>query len=295
MFRLVNIGRLMSSTRGLGLAGAVMMMVFALGVPSAMATPGGEFAVFAQCPLGAPGVSGCVALRAESGEVTVGKLKVPIVIPQILQGGFIPSETSGALTFVGAANGETLPRTPQIVPAGAVQCEKTHGGGWFERGEHRLCKAIFENKWAGLYVTPELAAPASSIGLDIGAALAGQGIALSVPLKFRFENPLLGNECYIGSDSNPIIMDLTDGSSGTLTGKLGQLHFTPEGTLLILSNFTFVNSTFAAPEATGCGYRGRLDSLINTKLGLPAPAGTNTAILTGTHEQASVEVVEEHN
>ena len=58
---------------------------------------------------------------------------------------------------------------------------------------------------------------------------------------------------------------------------------------------TFVSDTFAAPEATGCGYGGLLDSLINTKLGLPAAAGTNTAIFNGTHEQASSEDVEKHS
>jgi hypothetical protein len=275
-----------------------------------MATPGGEFAVFAQCPLGTSGVTGCVAIHAESGEITIGKLKAPIVNPQTLQGGFIENEETLALVFVGATDGETLPRTAQTVSAGSVQCDQPRGGRWsgrkhrwfarhehwwFERAEHRLCKAIFENNRAGLYITPELAAPASSIGLNLAAALAEQGTALSLPVKLRLENPLLGNECYIGSDTTPIVIDFTDGPAGALTGKLGQIGLNPEGTILTISGVTFVNDTFVAPEATGCGYHGWLDKLINTKLGLPAPAGTNTAILNGTHEQAGSEVVAEHD
>src|SRR5690349_17528322 len=101
MTRLVALGRLVLSARGLGLASAVMMMMFALGVPSlAVGAPGGEFAVFAKCPLGTPELDGCLAMRVESGGVTVGKLKVPVVEPMMLQGGFSEIET-GVLTFVG--------------------------------------------------------------------------------------------------------------------------------------------------------------------------------------------------
>ena len=303
MFRLTSVhDRLVSGALGLGLTSAVMMFGFGVS-SSAVATPADEVAVFAQCPLDTPGgVDGCLVLRGEGGEITIGKLRVPIVNTQVMQGGFINSEETGAMSLVGAANGETFPRTPQRVPDGTVQCDNTRGSKWFgrrghrrwfERGERGLCRAIFENKHAGLYITPELAAPVSSIILDENAAFSEQGTAISLPVKFKLENPLLGDDCYIGSDTNPIVIELTDGTSGSLTGKIGQITTRDEARILIITASTFVDNTFAAPAATDCGYGGRLDSFINTKLGLPAPAGTNAEILIGTHEQAGARLVRE--
>ena len=199
---------LLVSVRGLGVASAIMVLVFVLGISSsAVATSASEVAVFAQCPLKNQELAGCLVIRSEGGEITIGNLKAPIVNTQTMQGGFIENAETGAMTLVGAANGETFPRTPQRVPDGSVQCDKTRGARrfgrrdhrwwWLERAEHGLCRAIFENKHAGLYMTPELAAPASSVVLNEDAAFIEQGTAISLPVKFKLENPLLGNDCYI--------------------------------------------------------------------------------------------------
>ena len=67
--------------------------------------------------------------------------------------------------------------------------------------------------------------------------------------------------------------------------------------ILKISNNSLVNNSFAAPGATGCGgflVELLLNPIINAKLGLPAAAGNNTAILSGTLEQAGAEAVREH-
>jgi len=60
----------------------------------------------------------------------------------------------------------------------------------------------------------------------------------------------------------------------------------------VISNTSLVDSAFSAPKATGCGPFGLLDGLINEKLGLPATTG-NRAVLNGTEEEASAELVKE--
>src|ERR1700728_4675046 len=97
----------------------VLAVVALSGASSALATtPSGEYAVFAQCPLSNEELASCIYSKTESGEVALGSQKVPITNPIILQGGNAENEETGALTFVGAANGETLSKTAQNVPGG---------------------------------------------------------------------------------------------------------------------------------------------------------------------------------
>jgi hypothetical protein len=265
--------------------------------PSAMATPKGEFAVFYDCPLNVE-VSGCLVSRTTSGEITLGKQAVPIVNTQTLQGGF-RNEESGAMAFLGAKDGNTLSKTPQKVPgglSGLVNC--TAISNFFER---IACELVFENGVTGVNATTELAAPASSIGLNELALLTASGTALSLPIKVKLENPFLGSECYIGSTAHPIILNLTSGTTSPplpnkpISGKIGTFKEKAEGRILVISGNSLVDNSFAAPEATGCGglFSFLIDPIIDSKIGLPSAAGHNTAILNNTIEQASAEFVVE--
>jgi hypothetical protein len=279
---------------------ALTALLGVLSVPSsALAAPKGEFAVFADCPLSNAELSACIVAKTESGEIRIGKQTVPIVNTQTLQGGFIEQE-SGALIFVGAADGNTLSKTPQKVPGGLlglVKCNEIKNPV-----ERTVCELIFENKLTGVNATTELAAPASSIGLNEGFLLFEFGTALSLPVKVKLENPLLGNECYIGSNSNPITLNLTTGTTNPpapnkpIKGKAGKLESNPEGNILTIKNNSLVNNSFAAPGANGCGgiFSFLIDPIINARIGLPSAAGHNTAILNNTLKQAGAEVVREH-
>jgi hypothetical protein len=290
--------------RTLFVAIAVVASLATLGASPAMAAPKGEYAVFADCPLSNAELTACLVARTESGEITIGKQTVPIVQTQTLQGGVIEEE-SGAEKFVGAADGNTLSKTPQKVPGGLlglVKCTEIKND--FER---KACEAIFENKVTGVNATTELAAPASSIGLCEGCLLAELPSppfppALSLPIKVKLENPLLGNECYIGSNTNPIKLELITGTTNPpgpnkpIKGKLGTVSSRAEGGILVISNNTLVNNSFAAPQASGCGgfFSFLIDPIINKKLGLPSTAGNNTAILNGTLEQTGAEEAKNH-
>jgi hypothetical protein len=288
--------------KALFITASLVASLAALAIASpAMATPKGEFAVFADCPVTAPSLTDCFYAKTESGSFTIGKKNVPIVTPQILQGGLRGIEVAPFFEFVAAKDGKTLPQTPQKVPGGLtglVNCTEIKGSGLLEKALRASCEAIFENGVTGVNATVELAAPASSIVVNLGALLEAKGTALSLPAKVHLENPLLGSACYIGSNSAPVVLNLTSGTTSPpppnkpITGAVGELEFTPSGILKVKNN-SLVNNSFAAPATNGCGgiFEFLLGPIINGQLGVPSAAGHNTAILNGSQQLASVEAV----
>jgi hypothetical protein len=271
--------------------GVVMVVSLAVvGVPAAMATPKGAFAVFAQCPVKAPQVDACIYSPTTSGYITLGKQEVPIVAKQVLQGGLLEEEEPFVKHLSAALNGETLTKTAQKVPgglAGLVECDKITN--FIER---ILCEGFFENGLTGVNAVTELAAPASSVVFNAAFEQLGVGTALTLPVKVKLENPLFGSECYIGSNKEPITLNLTTGAtSGGPTGKPGTKKTKEKGEIVEISGISLVSNTFTAPKATGCGLLGVLDGLINEKIGLPS--SKNTAVLNGSVEIANSELVEE--
>jgi len=274
----------------------VIASLAVIGVPSAMATPKGGYAVFAQCPVHAAGVDACLYSPTTSGYITIGKQEVPIVNTQVLQGGLLENEPTYVKPLSAALNGETLTKTAQKVPGGllGIKCEEIKGSGWLEKEVRSLCEYLFANKLTNVYAVTELAAPASSVVLNSAFEQLGIGTALTLPVKVKLENPLFGSECYIGSDSEPINIELTTGAtSGGPTGKPGTKTTKEEGGIVEISGVSLVNNTFKAPGSSGCGIFGLLDGLINSKIGLPSAAGKNTAVLNGKVEIANSSAVEE--
>jgi hypothetical protein len=287
--------------RGRALLAVASLAALSLASP-AFATPKGEFAVFADCPLTTSNT--CFYAKTESGEVVVGKKTVPVEKAFVLQGGLLETE-GGGTNFVGAADGNTLTKVAQNVPGGLlglVNCTAIKGEGFFEKAERATCKAIFENGFTGVTATTELAAPASSIAISLPRLLAGVGPGLVLPIKVHLENPLLGSSCYIGSNAAPVVLELTTGTTSPpppnkpITGSPGTPEFLEEGEILRVSKTSLVNNSFAAPEATGCGgfFAFLINPIVNASLGLPAAAGHNTAIQNGTTELSGVEEVKRH-
>jgi len=268
-----------------------LMALAALGFSSsAMATPKGAFAVFAQCPVHAAEVDACIYSPTTSGYIKLGKQEVPIVKTQVLQGGLLENEPSYVKPLSAAVNGETLTKAPQKVPGGLlglVECNKI--SNFIER---ILCEGFFENGVTGVNAVTELAAPASSVVLNSAYEQLGVGTALTLPIKVHLENPLLGSECYIGSTKEPIKLELTTGAtSGGPTGKPGTQTTKEGGKILVISGVSLVGNTFTAPKATGCGVLGILDGILDEKIGLPS--SKNTAVLNGSVEIANSSAVEE--
>jgi hypothetical protein len=257
-----------------------------------MATPTGGYAVFAQCPVKTAKVNGCIYSPTTSGYIKIAKTEVPIVNKQILQGGLLRPEEEFVKHMAPALNGETLTKTAQKVPgglAGLVECDKIK-----EFLLRISCELLFENGLTGVNAVTELAAPASSIVLNTAFEQLGVGTALTLPVKVKLENPLLGSECYIGSTKEPVTLNLTTGAtSGGPTGKPGTQSTKEGGGILVISGVSLVSNTFSVPKASGCGLLGILDGIIDEKLSLPSASGKNTAVLSGSVEIANSELVEE--
>ena len=278
-------------SRRVVVAAAAASSVLALGMaPQALAgNPTGGYAVFTQCPVNNKSVELCVYANTTSGEFTIGKITVPIKNAITLQGGLTETEA-----FVGAANGETLSKTPQKVPgglAGLIKCNEI--GNTLER---IVCEIIFENKVTGVNETTELA---GTPVLNKGNLIGEEGTALALPVRVHLENPLLGNDCYIGSTSNPVTINFTTGTTKPpspnkpIKGFKGEPEFKEGVAALFLNNGTLVENAFAAPTVEGCGglLSFLLDPIIDGKLGLPSTAGHNTAILKGDLAVANAEAV----
>lgn len=260
---------------------------------SAFATPTGDFAVFAQCPTNNTAVNLCFYALSSGGEFHVGTKTVPIVNTITLQGGSILNEETGAETFVGAKNGETLSKTPQPVPGGLLGIVAPEGWPqWLKN----IFNEFINNGITGVTETTELV---GNPGISRANLLFQEGTALELPVRVKLNNAFLGNSCYIGSAAHPIVQHLTSGTTSPpppntpISGQVGELEFKDEFTLVIIRNNSIVDNAYAAPGAEGCGgiFSFLVDPAVNAQLGLPSAAGHNTTRLNGTLYNATAEAV----
>jgi len=280
------------------IAVAALIVPLAVTAPALATThhPTGEFAPFADCPLSTPGLSDCVLSEANKGEFTVGKKTVPINKTITLQGGFIVNEKTGVLEFVGAEDGNTLSKVALYVPGGLFGIEPPKS--WSKEAKERF-EEMINKGLTGVTATTELAAPASDIGLSTENLIDEEGTALSLPVKIKLSNFLLGESCYIGSNAHPIVINFTTGTTEPpapnkpIKGAAGTFEHNETFTLITLNGGRLVNNSFAVPGAEGCGgaLSGVVDPLVNSILGLPAAAGHNTAILEGKLSTANAAAV----
>jgi hypothetical protein len=246
------------------LAALVALTALAPQAASATTTPAPGYGQFTGCPNPAqnPAIEICFHTVFTSGEFRVGGVEFPISNPITYSGGYTASNEVDFNSFGG------MPPVPQSVPGGIVGLT---GLAWL----------------AGL--------PPAEQEVDADIELAGTPgpplpETLSLPVKIHLTNALLGNNCYIGSNANPILLDLITGTTSPpppnkpITGTEPEFSFTPNE-VLDLEEGTYVDNSFAAPGANGCvltipGFPPiSINSLINSQNGLPSAAGKNTAIL----------------
>lgn len=282
---------------------ALALPVAALaGASSAMAANPYE-KYFSQCPATEPGVQECIYAEVTSGEVAIGKTEVPITNKLIQQGGAIPDGEPQSFFLVPPKNGEALSKTEENVPGGLldiVNCKEIKGEGFFEKIERGSCEVIFENpKSTGVTATTELVANEHNPAiLNFEHLLGEEGTALTLPVRVHLKNPLLGSNCYIGSETHPIQLQLTTGTTSPpkpntpISGKTGELG-EEEGGVLLLENNSLVDNSFSVPTAEGCGefFSFLIDPIVDAKLGLESKGGNNTAILNGEQRVVSAKLV----
>lgn len=287
--------------RRLFLAGALLLAML-IPAASANAALTGEYARFETCPTANSAVDGCIYAETSSGNFTMGSKSVPLKNPVILKGGLDSDNGSifGNLTFVAPTDGVTLSKSPQPVPGGLLGVTAPT---WWPSILRELFEETINNGFTGVTATVELAGPASAIKFSAGNELFGTGTALSMPAKVKLGNPFLGSNCYIGSNSNPIQLNLTTGTTSPpppnspITGSPGEFGAIEEGAIIFTKNNKLVDNSFAAPGASGCGgilFSWAVDPFVDSIVGVPSPAGTNTAILEGTTYIADANAVRAH-
>jgi len=230
-----------------------------------------EFAPFLDCPLATAGE--CTVAETTGGEFKMGTKTVPISKTITLQGGLAFNSLS-TQPLIGARDGNTLSSTVLKVPGGLTGIELIGGE---------------------LTATAEIAGSPSDIKINQFFLAEGGGIAVTLPLKIRLGNPVLGNECYIGSNAHPIVLNLTDGTTSPpppakpISGSKGTLEVIGKKKITRISGNKLVDNSFAVPAATGCGTNALLvpliTGLVNLDAGLPSAAGHNLAVMSGSFEQ----------
>jgi hypothetical protein len=281
------------------LLAAVLTALMALAPASqalgASHNPKGEFAQFKECPLNRVTLEFCVFSESNGGFFQTGKKTVPLKNPVILQGG-IENNKEGIQKFFGAENGDTLSKTPQPVPGGLLGIEAPKSWPKFLQD---LFNETINNGLTGVDATVELAAPATSIGINTLNLLIEEGTALSLPVKIKLSNSFLGSNCYIGSNSKPIVIDFTTGTTSPpppnspIKGATGEVTFNETFTLITISGGKLVNNSYGAPGASGCGgiFSFLIDPFVNSIIGLPSAAGNNAATLEGKLQTAQAGAV----
>ncbi len=274
-------------------AAVLPIALFAVVASASAKEPTGNFAVYKQCPTDNPAVNLCFATSTEGGEFQIGKIAIQFTKRQVLQFGGIENEETGAETFVDAENGETLVKTPQVVPGGIFGLVK---GGRYPGYLRTFCENFPNNSACKVTSTAELVGQSTVSRTDL---LFQEGIALGMPLRIHLKNPFLGDRCFVGSATSPLQINFTTATTSPpppnvpISGAVGELEFTNEFTNIILRHDLVVDNSFSASGAEGCGGPQSLivDHEIDQKNELPSPAGHNAAKLSGMLFNATADAV----
>lgn len=229
-----------------------------------------DFLPFADCPTASAAV--CIVSDTTGGEFKLGSKTVPI--PEgtdiKLQGG-LPMESYVGQTLIPPPDGKTLSETPLALPGGLVGI-----GGL--GGE--------------VYATAELAGP---IEVNRGQLAIPVGPAVTLPIKIHLQNEVLGENCYIGSEAEPVVLHLTVGKTSPpegvepLEGHRNPIEYKDKKRIVYIPDNTLVDNTFAVPAATGCGgaLSAIVDPIVNLDAGLPAAPGQSKVVMTATLEETA--------
>lgn len=241
---------------------ALLALVLFAPIAHAQEVPAEGFEQFAGCPTPeeTADVGACIRSEIQGGHFQMGSKTVPIEEPIALTGGITQA---GAFSFNSEGG---LSEAHQQVPGGIIGIT---GLDWLIN--------FLDIEALQLFAVTELA----------GTPAVGLSQAF-LPIKVRLVNPILGSNCYVGSDSNPIQLVMTTKTTNPpppnepITGTDPKISF--ENDIIFAKDGVFVNNSFAAPGANGCkltlfGFIPiSLNGLVNSQSGLPAPAGTNETV-----------------
>lgn len=261
-----------------GARGALLGLVAGLVLAAVPSSASAQGADYSQCPLANPEVTSCFVAKVYGGEFKLGNTTVPIHRTITLQGGVITDPVTGETMFVDAANGKTLSETPLTVPGGLLGLVPP---SWVPEPIRSVLQAAIDlgNK---VEATAKLVGP---VGFSFNNFANLDGPAITLPIRVHLTNPFLGKKCYIGSKAQPIMLQLTAGTTAPpaparpISGDPGEITFEDFGQMIISRGFQLVDNAFSAPAASGCGgiFKAIINPIVNLREGLPSSAGNNVA------------------
>jgi hypothetical protein len=262
-----------------------------------------EYQKFSLCPLANPAVkeNGCIfAKSGGESEFTAGNVRVPLTKSIHLNMGFHEKEVEPEVEeiFGSEFGNKTMTKAAQEVPGGL---EANVDPSLLSPTElARYEKFVGEGK-TKVTATVELAGSPHEIYLNESAFLYGENVeALGLPTQIKLSNPFLGNACYVGSNTEPIVIHTTSGTTSPpegiepIKGSTGTIKVNGEGTIITFIGARLVDNTFPVPGVSNCGKEGGANAAIDSKVGLPSAAGHNTVVLEGELNQAGAARIEEH-
>ncbi|WP_329562930.1 hypothetical protein [Kitasatospora sp. NBC_01266] len=260
-------------------AAAALLAAAAPAQAAAPAAPGGPYTGMGDCPVGAPAMTdpsnlqvGCVVSVTNAGSFTIGSTTVPLTSPITLQFGVYWDKSAPVVTF---PDGSTANQYATVAPTG-TQLLTAQPAQIAIPGIINFLPGI-----TSVFAQVELAGPVT----DFTPLAAGESYPVfKLPVKLHLSNAFFGNNCYIGSDSSPILLQPTTGTTAPpapgqpMTGNPGTIAVNndPNGHSTLIASFTgaaLVDNTFSVPGASGCGLGGILDPIIDWTMGIPSNAG----------------------
>ena len=249
--------------------------------------PGNIYAPFTDCPLNDPVLNqsvsglatGCLSSTATSGSFAIRGIPVPITHPVTVQLGFyslIDSAGNQIFPSVPPLDGRELVDQPEATPGGLPVLLLCPNG--INADIAALCQKAATSGHTELTA---LVRPAGLISnFNPVAALVPGTPTFTLPVKIQLINPLLGGNCYIGSDDDPIVLNPAFSVPGTLsfTPDPDPTEF-PNVVVISATGSTLTDTSFSVPVANGCGPGGVADAAIDFLLGLPSPSGANELVL----------------
>jgi hypothetical protein len=239
----------------------LVALLAAVAVLAFAGTASAAFPNYSDCPRTTSGVVACLDIQSITGSLEIKGFTVPLGNSLEIRGGLKSSGLEGGpAPFVPPAGTNGFFSKPIRIPGGLLGLELPIPG----------------NTVLG---TAQLAGPASSILITFGIPVA----IVSIPVKVRLDNPLLGSDCFIGTNGTPVRVNLTTGTTSPpppnrpISGSIGTPVGLEDG--LQLLGAVSVDNAFSIPGASGCGLFGILDGAVNLKLKLPSAAGNNTMIV----------------
>jgi hypothetical protein len=262
-------------------------------------TPKGIYAPFTDCPLINPlmkeaaptGAVGCVAAVVVSGSIKIGnvttkvKASATVKYPVTVQYGFwspqnaAPDEFSGGVLppQVGGLSAQ-LVSSPHYVRGGlekALGCSTATDTTVLALCNEAKTKG---GKYLKVFAAAQSAGPIMNFNL----------FTWEQPVMFHLINPLLGNNCYIGSADNPVVLNPALNLTGVTAIVTPDPHprYHPDTEVIEIPNDFASDDTFTASGVTGCGPGGAanipVDEAIDTAVGLPTASGSDSIKLSGT-------------